>query len=132
MKEQPKPLTIERIGQRVNRTGILDPRLTTPRRTIIGANELTQQKSLSDELSESIGSGFGDWIRTVAKPIATVMGKKGCSTCEARRIVTNAYGKLRKKHGQIVALGLIKDLWALSYKADGEAVLQRLKELLDD
>ena len=94
--------------------------------------EVRKPGSIFQELQQEVGGGFGDWIRSLAKPIATVMGKEHCSTCEARRIVTNAYGKLRKKHGQAVALGMVKDLWALSYKADGEAVLLRLKEMLDD
>ena len=88
--------------------------------------------SIHDELVREIGGGFGDWIRTLTSPIAEVMGKKGCSSCEARRIVTNAYAKLKAKHGQIGALAIIKDLWALSFKAEGDQVLIKLKEILHD
>jgi hypothetical protein len=87
---------------------------------------------LQKELQDQIGPGFGDWMRSLATPIATVMGKKGCTTCEARRLVTNAYGKLREQHGQLKALTIIKDLWALSMKASGDEVLVKLKEVLDD
>lgn len=88
--------------------------------------------TLQDELSREVGPGFGDWIKTLASPIATVLGKKGCSTCEARRIVTNAYGQLKARHGQLAALAAIKDLWALSYRTDGDRVLVKLKEMLND
>ena len=91
-----------------------------------------QTPRLQDEMSQVVGPGFGDWIKVMAAPIAEVMGKKGCTTCEARRIVTNAYAKLKAQHGQLKALAMIKDLWALSYKADGDQVLLRLKELLRD
>lgn len=86
--------------------------------------------TLAQELEEQIGGGFGDWIRFMATPIAEVMGKKGCTTCEARRIVTNAYGKLKEQHGQLRALSIIKDLWALSMKASGDEVLVKLNEVL--
>ena len=87
--------------------------------------------TLHDELALEVGPGMGDWIRTLATPIATVMGKKGCTTCEARRIVTNAYGQLKAQHGQLKALGMMKDLWMLSMKAEGDEVLARLKEMLN-
>jgi hypothetical protein len=87
---------------------------------------------LQKELQDQIGPGFGDWIRSLATPIATVMGKRGCTTCEARRLVTNAYGKLREQHGQLKALSIIKDLWMLSTTASGDEVLVKLKEVLDD
>lgn len=88
--------------------------------------------TVHDELIQEIGGGFGDWIRTLTSPIAEVMGKKGCSSCEARRLVTNAYAKLKAKHGQIGALAIIKDLWALSFRAEGDQVLIKLKEILHD
>lgn len=88
--------------------------------------------SLHDELAREIGGGFGDWIRTLATPIATVLGKKGCTSCEARRLVTNAYARLKAKHGQMEALAIIKDLWALSFRSSGDDVLRKLKEVLHD
>jgi len=100
---------------------------------VIRINGTIQNESpLIAEMQNEVGGGFGDWIRTLASPIAEVMGKKGCSTCEARRIVTNAYGKLKEQHGQLKALSIIKDLWALSMKASGDEVLQKLKEILHD
>jgi hypothetical protein len=100
--------------------------------TVIHANQPPPANSLHDELAAEVGSGFGDWIRAIAGPIAAVTGKRGCTTCEARRIVTNAYGRLKEQHGQFKALSMIKDLWALSMRASGNDVLMKLRELLDD
>jgi len=86
---------------------------------------------LAKELNAEIGEGKGDWIKALAKPVARLLGKTGCSNCEARRIVTNAYGKLKAKHGQAKALQLIKDLWITSTGNPEEALLA-LKEHLKD
>lgn len=84
---------------------------------------------LAGELNAEIGEGKGDWIKALAKPVAKLLGKTGCSNCEARRIVTNAYAKLKGKHGQAEALRLIKDLWVASASNPEEALLA-LKEHL--
>lgn len=106
--------------------------LNSQKLRLVSPNEAQQQWALRDELQAEIGAGYGDWIRFLAKPIAEVAGKKGCTACEARRIVTNAYGRLKEKHGSISALSMIKDLWALSMKADGDEVLMKLRGLLND
>jgi hypothetical protein len=84
---------------------------------------------LRQELDDALGSGAGDWIRTMVKPLAKFVGKDRCSQCEARRIATNAYAKLKVKYGQLEALRIIKELWAMS--SDPDATLQKLKEHLD-
>jgi hypothetical protein len=86
--------------------------------------------SLQRELDEAIGGGAGDWIRDMAKPIARLLGKEGCSKCEARRITTNAYTQLKARHGQFEALRIIKELWQLS-SIDADQVLARLKYHLE-
>jgi hypothetical protein len=85
---------------------------------------------LDTELNEQ-GKGPGDWIKTLIKPAARLMGRTNCMSCEARRVVANAYGKLKVKHGQVKALTIIKDLWKLSLKNNEEVVLQKLKEYLN-
>ncbi len=85
---------------------------------------------LRQELDEALGPGAGDWIRAMVKPLAKFVGKDRCSTCEARRIATNAYAKLKVKYGQIEALKIIKELWTLSGNPD--ATMLKLKEYLDD
>jgi hypothetical protein len=85
---------------------------------------------LRNELDAAIGSGAGDWIKMLARPLAKLVGKEGCSMCEARRIATNAYGQLKEKHGQLEAIRIIKDLWAMSYKVSGDEVLAELKKHL--
>jgi len=86
--------------------------------------------ALRQELDVALGGGAGDWIKTLAKPLAQWMGKTNCSACEARRIVTNAYAQLKQKHGQFEALKIITDLWHMSMKSSGEDVLVELKRHL--
>ena len=88
--------------------------------------------NLQQELSAELGVGFGDILKQLAKPFAKVMGKQGCSSCEARRLITNAYAKLKAKHGQLEAMTTIRDLWALSFKASGDEVLKQLEAKLHD
>lgn len=88
--------------------------------------------TLQEEMSAAIGTGFGDLIKKLAGPFARAAGKGSCTSCEARRLVTNAYATLKESHGPVEALVIIKDLWALSFKATGDEVLKVLKEKLDD
>lgn len=90
--------------------------------------------SLQAELNDAIGGGAGDWIKTLASPFAKLIGKKNCSICEARRLATNAYAKLKVKYGQGEALCIMKELWGMSYgeKADPNAILVKLQGYLND
>ena len=90
------------------------------------------RSSLFDELQQEVGPGAGDFIKTIANPIAKFMGKEGCSSCEARRIVTNAYSKLKTKYGIIKAVSILKELWQMSINQEGSAVLAKLQEHLSD
>ncbi len=88
--------------------------------------------ALRNELDIAIGSGTGDLIKVLATPFAKLLGKTNCTSCEARRLVTNAYAQLKEKHGQFKALTIIKDLWKMSFTADGDAVLEELKKQLGE
>jgi len=91
------------------------------------SNESAQ---LVAELDAELGSGSGDWIKRFADPIAKLLGQKSCMSCEARRVVTNAYGALKAKHGQIEALRMMKSLWQRSFNESEAEVLKTLKEYL--
>lgn len=95
------------------------------------AAEPTQ--TLQQELNDAIGSGAGDWIKTLVSPFAKLIGKKSCSICEARRLATNAYAKLKVKYGQVEALRIMKELWEDSFaeRADPNAILLKLQGYLD-
>lgn len=87
--------------------------------------------SLTKELDEAVGPGAGDWIKTFAAPVAKLLGKEKCSKCEARRVVTNGYSKLKAAHGQLRAMAIIKELWELSSQPQGaEAALKKFQEYI--
>jgi hypothetical protein len=86
---------------------------------------------LLNELDQELGKGgIGDWFKILAKPVAKIVGKAQCSSCETRRVVANAYAALKAKHGQIEALRIIKDLVKASFSENDEEVLAKLKEFL--
>lgn len=94
-------------------------------------NPGVDQTALLVELNEKVGSGAGDWIKTLVKPFAALVGRKNCTVCEARRIATNAYAKLVVIHGKEEAVRILKELWTMSMSQSGEAVLEKLKGYLE-
>lgn len=92
----------------------------------------TNQSNLFHELDQEIGGGAGDWIKALASPLARLVGKQKCSVCEAKRIATNAYGKLKTKYGQLEALRIIRELWKASGIEGGDTALVKLQEYLND
>lgn len=81
------------------------------------------------ELDKKLGQHAGDWIKVFAGPVARVIGKKDCMSCEVRRVVANAYANLKGKHGRISALRKMFSLWNLARK-DPAAAAVKLKEYL--
>lgn len=95
------------------------------------ANDSLQQ--LVAELDQELGKGgAGDWLKVFASPVARILGRAGCMSCEVRRVVTNAYANLRAKHGTAEALRIMKELWQASLKpgATDIDVLNKLQEYL--
>lgn len=90
----------------------------------------TQNVNLLNELDAKLGSGGGDWLKVFFEPVAKAIGKANCMGCEVRRVVTNAYGNLRKKHGKVIALLLMARLWYMSTQ-DVDKATRKLKEYLD-
>jgi hypothetical protein len=89
--------------------------------------------TLVADLDRELGKGgMGDWIKVFAGPVAKILGKGGCMSCEVRRVVTNAYANLRAKHGTAEALRIMKDLWSESNKPGAKEidVLHKLQEYL--
>lgn len=90
-----------------------------------------ERKQLLRELDEKIGHGAGDWIKRFAAPVAKILGKAGCSSCETRRIVTNAYARLKAKQGQAKALQIMAELWKESFSKPDEEILKALQSYLE-
>ena len=89
-----------------------------------------ESAALVAELDAELGGGAGDWIKRLAGPAARLLGVSSCMSCEARRVITNAYGQLKARHGKVEALRMIKTLWSRSFKEDEAAILETLKEYL--
>ena len=88
-----------------------------------------QTAGLLGELDAALGKGGGDWLKVFFAPVALAIGKKDCMSCEVRRVITNAYARLKKKRGRVRALLAIGKLWALSMKDPAKAAA-KLKEYL--
>lgn len=85
--------------------------------------------ALLDELDAQLGKHGGDWLKTFFGPVAIVMGKTHCMSCDVRRIVANAYAALKLKRGRLGAILTMASLWRLSMK-DPVAAAERLKEYI--
>ena len=62
------------------------------------------------------GQGLGDWIGCFAAPVALMIGKKNCMSCEVRKAALNATAKLSEKYGKKKAKKMIKKLIKRSFK----------------
>lgn len=88
-------------------------------------------KELLRELDAELGEGAGNWVKSFLSPVAKLLGKANCATCETRRVILNAYARLKAKHGQAEALKMIGELWNKSFQENDEEVLAKLKEYLN-
>lgn len=77
------------------------------------------------------GKGAGDWIKSFAKPVALLLGKDNCLSCEFRRVCINATKKLCEKFGRQEGKAKVKELIKRSFKEEPEVLLKELKELLE-
>lgn len=88
---------------------------------------------LLDDIEKELqieGNGLGDWVKTFASPVAALLGKSKCQSCDVRKVVLNSLQKLTDKHGAREAKRIIKDLIWRSFKEDNEVILKELKEYL--
>ena len=87
--------------------------------------------SMEQELHTEDGYRLGDWVGWIAKPVALLLGKQDCMSCEARKATLNATTVLMKKHGDIEAKKIVKGLLKRSLKEEPEVILKELKEHLN-
>ncbi len=76
------------------------------------------------------GQGLGDWVATFAAPVAVLIGKKNCMSCEVRKAALNALTKLTEKHGKKKAKRMIKKLITRSFFEKPEKIMRDLKRYL--
>lgn len=91
-----------------------------------------EKAALLKELNAELGSGAGDWVKLFAKPTAALLNKQNCMSCEVRKVVLNAYARLKARYGLLEALRMIKDLEVKSLAGGkDEEILTRLKAWLN-
>jgi len=88
------------------------------------------QTKLDQELAElshtagNPGFGMGDMIAILAKPVALVLGKTDCASCEVRKMIFNIWRKLGAK--------AVWKLVKMSMNEPAETVAARLREILEE
>ena len=78
------------------------------------------------------GKGLGDWVAFFAKPVALLLGKDNCLSCEFRKVCLNAVKKLRAKYGDAEGKRRAKELIKRSFTEDAGALALELKRLLEE
>lgn len=78
------------------------------------------------------GQGPGDWIKFFAKPVALLLGKDNCLSCEFRRVCINAGKELYRRYGRDEGKRKMKDLIKRSFFEEPEPLFRELKELLEN
>jgi hypothetical protein len=77
------------------------------------------------------GQGLGDWIGYLAAPVAIVIGKKNCMSCEVRKAALNALAKLAEKYGKKKAKKMVKRLLLKSLWKKPDEIARELKKYLN-
>lgn len=86
-------------------------------------------REIETELKDD-GHGLGSWAQYFAKPVAKLLGKTSCMSCEARKAALNALTQLTEKHGKPEAKKIVMGLIVKSFKSPPEVVLKELREAL--
>src|SRR5688500_3238017 len=66
------------------------------------SEEEKQAMQMFSEIEQELGAeagSTGDWVAFFAKPIAVVLDKEDCLSCEFRRVCMNCGKKLRRIYG---------------------------------
>ena len=87
-------------------------------------------QEIEQELGAEAGTS-GDWVAFFAKPVAIVLDKEDCLSCEFRRVCINSGKKLRRIYGPEEGKKKMKALIRRSFTEDAAALGLELKELLD-
>jgi hypothetical protein len=85
---------------------------------------------IEDELKINDGRGLGDWVKTFAMPVATLLGRQDCMSCDVRRVILNATKLVIAKHGKIEGRKILLSLVRRSFTEPEEQVLAELRSLL--
>ena len=90
------------------------------------------QELLADIEGELVteGRGAGDWVKYFAKPVAEILGKQDCISCEVRGVILNAAKLVIAKHGKIKGSLIVGKLLRRSFTNPEETVLAEFRELL--
>ncbi len=78
------------------------------------------------------GKGLGDWVKFFAKPVALLLGKEDCLSCEFRKVCLNAVKKLRAKYSDAEGKRRAKELIKRSFTEEPQALFVELKTLLEN
>jgi len=93
-----------------------------------------EARAMLDEIERELateGRGPGDWIKYFAKPVALLLGKENCVSCEFRRVCINAVKTLCAKYGKAEGKRKAKKLIVRSFSEPPEALFRELKDLLE-
>jgi hypothetical protein len=77
------------------------------------------------------GHGLGDWVKMFARPVALLLGKDDCLSCEFRKVCLNAAKKLKAKYGYAEGKSRVKELIRRSFTEKPEVLLRELKEAIE-
>lgn len=69
-------------------------------------------------------SGLGDIVEKLARPVAILLGKQGCSACAARKEILNIWRKLGAKN--------VAELLKMTLTHTPEQVAEEIKVRLND
>jgi hypothetical protein len=88
-------------------------------------------QEIEQELGAEAGTS-GDWVAFFAKPIALVLDKEDCLSCEFRRVCLNCGKKLRRIYGPAEGKKKMKALIKRSFTENAQALGLELKKLLEN
>ena len=90
---------------------------------ILGPEEKVLRSSKQD-IVKSDGTGLGDIIEILAKPIAIILGKQHCSGCAARKTILNIWRQLGSKN--------VAELLKMTATHTSEEVATEIQRRLDN
>jgi hypothetical protein len=101
---------------------------------IVNKEDIDASRLIADiegELKLNDGRGLGDWVKTFADPVAKLLGRQDCVSCEVRRVILNATKLVITRQGKIEGRKTIAALLRRSFTESEETVLAELQALLE-
>jgi len=90
----------------------------------IDQTKIDQELAEISHIAGNPGFGMGDMIAILAGPVALVLGKTNCASCEVRKMIFNVWRKLGAK--------AVWKLVKMSLDEPPETVAARLREILEE